>query len=200
MTTEAGFWSEIDENALEAWSKCTDYKWIGYQQRDKHLAMMGFGSYADYLNSDLWFWIRKRFLNSHEKRNLDSRVARQRCCWCCGSGFNLQIHHAEYSLQTLAGNLQSRDSLVILCRCCHEGIEISRVGRKRSVQEANFLIFAFMRSKPSFAYHERIHVNPATHPSSYCASDHSPIEFLNKSDVARQEEVLAAMSDDEKMF
>ena len=67
---------------------------------------LGFGSYQDYLDSDMW---------KDKKRIFLSNVGRK-CCHKCGTKIGLNIHHKHYEN---LGNESSKD-LVILCFKCHE--------------------------------------------------------------------------------
>ena len=89
-------------------------------ERDKFLDSIGFDSYADYLQSDLWHWIRGQ---------LAAVDLNQMCC-CCGSTFGLVWHHRTYAPSVLVGNF-SRCTLesvmrhgilfpiVRMCNTCH---------------------------------------------------------------------------------
>lgn len=71
------------------------------------LAGLGFGSYAEYLRSALWFGIRARVYG-----------AKGRTCLRCKSSPATQIHHTGYDLATLSG--LSLNKLVPICDPCHE--------------------------------------------------------------------------------
>lgn len=73
------------------------------------LARLGFASYADYLNSALWAGIRRRTYD------LKGRI----CCRCKVAA-STQIHHTDYSDDTLAG--LTLDGLMPVCRECHRAI------------------------------------------------------------------------------
>jgi len=62
-----------------------------FSNRDKILQEMGFLCYADYLQSDLWMWIRSTLDDPRE-------------CVCCGSRTGLCWHHREYTLPIMVGN------------------------------------------------------------------------------------------------
>lgn len=93
-----------------------------YEERDKLLATMGYPTYADYLKSGLWEWIKSQLAG------LDWR----KCTWC-NSKAGLVWHHTRYDLPTLCGNISfpdhntrtERDELgkwppfVRLCSDCH---------------------------------------------------------------------------------
>lgn len=89
-------------------------------ERDKFLESIGFDSYADYLQSDLWHWIRGQ---------LASVDLNQMCC-CCGSTFGLVWHHRTYAPSVLVGNFARSVAepvmhhkilfpIVRMCNTCH---------------------------------------------------------------------------------
>lgn len=86
------------------------------------LKEIGFGSYAEYLKSDLWRSIRYRVLSQKGRR---CKVCR--CPATC-------IHHRAYDEKTMRGETLER--LVPLCHGCHLEIEFTD-GRKLSLSEAN---------------------------------------------------------------
>lgn len=79
--------------------------------RDVNLRLMGFQSYADYLQSAVWEWVRSQLLQ-------DERFA---SCLVCGSCSGLQWHHRTYSFPVLIGNFSSVDAgpIIRLCSECH---------------------------------------------------------------------------------
>lgn len=93
-----------------------------YTTRDEYLKLLGFRSYADYLNSPLWKKIRKRVLRRSKHR-----------CEVCG-GVAKQVHHRSYTNQTLLGRRD--DFLVAVCGDCHVAAEFDG-DRKVSLSEAN---------------------------------------------------------------
>jgi hypothetical protein len=147
----------------------------GYEQRNQHCRDMGFGDYEGYLNSELWRWIRKRFFESLVPRKEGVRdLRRVKCCRACGSDFNLVLHHTEYSLRTLTGNLLNEDSLVPLCHLHHEYIEFEN-GKKTEILKANWKLFELAsdfqtgyRDKDSLKFEDAIQ------------DCESPIEFVHK--------------------
>jgi 5-methylcytosine-specific restriction endonuclease McrA len=82
---------------------------VPYQRRNKLLSEMRFGSYAEYLESDLWKEIRNRVLIRDGLR-----------CRVCASEAT-QVHHKSYDRCVLAG--ESIDQLISICETCHEAIE-----------------------------------------------------------------------------
>lgn len=80
-------------------------KWIPY-----HLNKLGFNSYQEYLNSEHWIELRKKFYNSKLFNG---------SCYCCGDDkgkFNL--HHKTYKR---FGN-EKLDDLIAVCEDCHKEI------------------------------------------------------------------------------
>jgi hypothetical protein len=94
-----------------------------YEERDQLLRDLGFHSYQHYLNSPLWKSIRRRAL---------SKCGSQ-CLLCGVRGTN--VHHTEYSLATIRG--KKINTLVVLCRTCHELAEFGTGGKKLPLSEAN---------------------------------------------------------------
>jgi hypothetical protein len=94
-----------------------------YSKRDDVLKRLGYGSYEEYLASPLWISIRRRAFDKHGRRC----VGCKRAATC--------IHHCSYDEKTLLG--ESLDRLLPLCGSCHERIEFSKHGRKRSLADAN---------------------------------------------------------------
>ena len=93
-----------------------------YTLRNTLLLQMGYSSYGDYLISDLWEKIRTVVMERDDKR----------CKICSGRAF--VVHHLDYNRSTLLGN--SLDGLVSICHKCHEEIEFTKEGQKRSLVEA----------------------------------------------------------------
>lgn len=92
-----------------------------YQKRDVVLRAMGFDSYNQYLNSELWSDIRQKIIGAH------------RVCWKCDSLASV-VHHRRYDLPTLMG--LDLCGLVAVCQDCHEEAEYL-YGRKSSMRQAN---------------------------------------------------------------
>lgn len=92
-----------------------------YRERNLVLADMGFGSYDDYLKSDLWQSIRERLIDGDRE-----------CAFC--KRLATQVHHASYDAETMEG-LADR-WLYPVCRRCHEYGEFGKDGVKLGPQEA----------------------------------------------------------------
>lgn len=96
-----------------------------YRERDDILRRMGYASYSIYLESLVWYGIRRRVLN------------RQKTCRLCGKKAN-QVHHREYTEDNLSG--KSLVGLLSICRKCHEFVELERSGFKRPQDEVERLV------------------------------------------------------------
>lgn len=79
----------------------------GIRSIGTHLSQLGFDSYQDYIRSQHWQDMRRRFYASGAYKG---------CCWCCGRrNVPLEIHHRTY--KRMGHELIS--DLVALCRECH---------------------------------------------------------------------------------
>lgn len=87
---------------------------------------MGYESYAAYLLSPLWQTIRRGAFALYGSQ-----------CVACQKKAT-QIHHRDYSPETLKG--ESLKSLCPICRGCHDKIEFTEDGRKRSLSSANVFL------------------------------------------------------------
>ena len=90
-----------------------------YTLRNELLPKLGFPSYKDYLNSCLWAEIRDAILDR------DNHL-----CRLCQAAARI-VHHIDYSEATLRGD--SLDELVSLCHGCHEKVEFTEDGDKRTL-------------------------------------------------------------------
>ena len=88
-----------------------------YRTRAEHLRTLGFSSYTLYLQSDLWYTIRRAVL----KRD-------RHVCRCCMEARATQVHHLKYSARVLRG--ENIGWLISVCAGCHE---------RSSVDEGIFL-------------------------------------------------------------
>ena len=89
-----------------------------YARRGKVLALMGYESYAEYLDSPLWAQIRRRVL----------RRDRYRCQLGTCLAKTGTVHHVDYTPENLSGN---RLWLMhAICEPCHERIEHDDAGAK----------------------------------------------------------------------
>jgi hypothetical protein len=93
-----------------------------YERRNKHLRVLGFTSYKEYLKSDIWFEIRNSVLQRDNSR-----------CIICGKAAS-NVHHNSYELEVLAG--AKLEFLVSLCRYHHEQIEFDDDNQKHDLQAA----------------------------------------------------------------
>src|SRR5690606_23726711 len=108
-----------------------------HRKRQVILRQLGFNSYREYLESDLWQGIRERVF---EKQGAN--------CKRCGERAT-QIHHRRYSHDVLSG--ESLSGLTPICRSCHQFIEFKADGQKGSLYSAN----RKLDGKPSAAKRSR---------------------------------------------
>jgi hypothetical protein len=92
-----------------------------YADRSRVVKYLGFKDYAAYLKSPLWAGIRSRVL-----------AADPRCCSCGGKA--TEVHHADYNLRTMRGEMMS--SLMPVCGRCHERAEYHKRGHKLPPEQA----------------------------------------------------------------
>lgn len=93
-----------------------------YKERDRYLVTLGFKSYRDYLDSNLWKSIRLRVMQRDGNK-----------CQCC-QGPAVQVHNKRYGLGQLNG--MTLDEMVAICIDCHQAIEFTGE-RKNSLKETN---------------------------------------------------------------
>jgi len=94
-----------------------------YIIRNETLLRLGFSSYDEYLQSDLWRRIRKKAMRANDRQ-----------CVLCGATAT-EVHHTDYSEETLLG--KNPDALLPLCNTCHAIAEFDTEGDKRSLNQAN---------------------------------------------------------------
>jgi hypothetical protein len=94
-----------------------------YQDRNRLLLKMGFGTYADYLESPLWDGIRQRVLER------DGGL-----CWGCKKPAT-QVHHQQYTRNNLSG--ANLFSMVAVCGKCHSEAEMDMDRGKTPLWMAN---------------------------------------------------------------
>lgn len=88
------------------------------------LKSMGFGSYEEYLQGDLWKGIRQNVLER------DNGV-----CRVCESFQATQVHHTNYGRDVLRG--ENTHKLIAICRHCHEFIEFLPNGQKAVLDQVS---------------------------------------------------------------
>src|SRR4051812_23314103 len=93
-----------------------------YALRNALLKKLGYSSYREYLNGVLWAEIRDVVLDRDGS-----------ACVLCGALARV-IHHIDYQESTLLGD--SLEALVSLCHACHDRIELTRAGKKRTLVQA----------------------------------------------------------------
>lgn len=94
-----------------------------YKERDELLLRLGFSSYELYLQSELWKQIKMRAYKAHGKK-----------CRICGGDAEV-LHHKNYRWEIMSG--KSLKGLVPLCYNCHNIIEFSKTGWKRTLDGTN---------------------------------------------------------------
>lgn len=93
-----------------------------YLSRLVALRSLGFRSYGEYLNSDLWRTIRTKVLR-----------VKGRLCFMCGKPAT-SVHHNRYHRNDLIG--ANLSFLFPVCDDCHKHVEFSRHGKKVDVGTA----------------------------------------------------------------
>lgn len=92
-----------------------------YRKRDAKLRRLGFESYREYLDSDLWKSIRLKVLQRDDFK-----------CVVCGQPAQV-VHHANYSMHNLANGGPTMRSM---CHGCHHFIEFDQDGKKVRLSES----------------------------------------------------------------
>lgn len=94
-----------------------------YAARDLLLNALGYPDYAAYLRSPRWAAVRRAFY---------ARPGSRKCRLCPAPA--AVVHHLAYGRPVLLG--RDLRPLVPLCERCHERVEFTPAGRKRSLREA----------------------------------------------------------------
>lgn len=84
------------------------------QVRREQLIELGHSTYRDYLKSDHWAELKKRFYASKFVRR--ALFGMPRCFACCRFGLQMEVHHRTYKR---LGNERLQD-LALLREDCHE--------------------------------------------------------------------------------
>lgn len=94
-----------------------------YFERDQIVESLGFSSYRDYLQSDIWDSIRTQVLSNFKHQ-----------CQICKERWANEVHHIHYT----KGNLSGRhlNHLVSLCDKCHHSIEFDGLTKRDLVTQA----------------------------------------------------------------
>lgn len=107
-----------------------------YERRDSLLKQLNLAvSYAEYLESDLWKFIRTAVFGAAGGK-----------CKLCGSEAS-EVHHLKYDRNTLTGKPlflkppRALRHLVALCRECHVRVEFTPAGIKRDFYAARKRFF-----------------------------------------------------------
>ncbi len=113
---------------------------LSYAQRNELIRVeLGFESYQEYLESDLWASIRARAMKRYGK----GRRGKRRRCWVCLSPWvATQVHHVVYTRNNLKGFTVT--NLKPVCDLCHGTAEFlgskklsAEETRQRTIQLAN---------------------------------------------------------------
>lgn len=83
-----------------------------FRQRKMQLLRLGFNSYQEYINSDIWKTLKQEV---KDLRRFDL------CCLICGSFNKLSMHHTSY-LHLCGDAEEQANFLVPLCSKCHRAI------------------------------------------------------------------------------
>lgn len=105
-----------------------------YQHRDILLQWIGYTSYRQYLQSELWASIRTTVLDRSGHK-----------CWAC-SRTATQVHHRKYTIEALEGD--DLTWLVALCAGCHVSCEF-RKKQKLDLPQANKRLRRIRKNKLS---------------------------------------------------
>lgn len=92
-----------------------------YKDRNVLLLELGYKTYYDYLQSDLWKTIRTRVYTTKGDK-----------CTLCPTKASF-IHHRAYSKNVLLG--KDIKPLVPICSDCHQKVEFKKTGKKRKLDE-----------------------------------------------------------------
>lgn len=109
--------------------RCTSYpKSVreDYSRRNRILQNLGFNSYSQYQQSQLWSEIRERVFEQRGRK----------CCKC--GEHATQVHHSRYTTKNLSG--ETIGWLHPVCGTCHQYAEVAIDGSKRSLAKANKLL------------------------------------------------------------
>ena len=150
----------------------------GFEQRDENLKQLGFGDYEKYLNSDLWGWVRKQFYKTRLPADTYRRH-RSKSCFLCNSVANLNLHHTEYSTQTLVGNFLYLNSLMVLCLKCHCGVHEGT----RSLNEANFKLKMYHVDDVDFNELESVGGEALLLMERYQFNGRHPLDWVSLADM-----------------
>lgn len=94
--------------------------WL-YEKRNAILKELGYNSYSEYLNSELW-------------KNIRSEILKTRwSCEICGDKSTV-LHHKAYNKMTLIG--KANFNILSLCNSCHFKVEFTD-NKKLTLQQSN---------------------------------------------------------------
>ena len=107
---------------------------VSYARRNELLLELGFLSYEEYLASDLW-----------QKIRLETMTRANWHCDVCHLAKAVSVHHRDYNRRALT---VGGEDLYAICLACHEDVEITPTGRKRSVREAGERLGELLGERP----------------------------------------------------
>lgn len=93
-----------------------------YRKRDESLRVLGFSSYQDYLNSPIWYFLRKLVMKRAKGLRQSCQINRA-----------TQVHHESYSPKCLLGHQMKK--LVAVCPMCHEMAHESEWTRQADMRQ-----------------------------------------------------------------
>lgn len=98
---------------------------------DVALSFMGFGTYKDYLKSDLWNDIRERVFERDGSK-----------CQCCGNDA-VTAHHISYNFEVMMGDQD--ESLMSVCNSCHYNIHYDRNKNRMTLDQSSARVERFKK-------------------------------------------------------
>ncbi len=116
-----------------------------YVDRNHTLRQLGFASYQEYLESDLW-----------RKVRLQVYVIKGRTCRMCLSKPATCVHHNRYHLNDLTG--RKLKFLEPLCDDCHKKIEFEQDGEK--IFDVGYVKYRFKRLRNDRLKQNGVRTNP----------------------------------------
>lgn len=107
-----------------------DGKPCHYRVRQAALKELGFSTYKDYLESELWLTIRTRILERDDHK-----------CRICRKKKAVAVHHTTYSILVLAGKMDTQ--LMAVCGGCHKRVEFAD---DKKLRDAHSVFKAVLRT------------------------------------------------------
>jgi hypothetical protein len=92
-----------------------------FAARNRRLKRLGFASYQDFLNSDIWKRLKHFAMEKPEFQK----------CVICGNTKYIILHHRRYTnLHNIHSLKKMSRDLVSLCRNCHEKVHVFNLSSK----------------------------------------------------------------------